>query len=147
MTSNSVGKVFDPYKSSKAKEMMKMSSRELFERYFVVDNKVSWIVDLNREKNATKFNNPEKDAYPLIISIMGQPLNYIFSQIHKKLSPYIPEGYKWNAKAIMTDLEALLAENVKETRRAAVSKETSPYIAEIADFLVKVYDNGIEFTV
>lgn len=145
MTANGSEKVFDPNKSAKARELMRMSPRALFERYFVYDNHVSWIVDFNNEKNATILNNPEKDAYPLISSIVGEPLNVICSIIHKTLNAYIPQGYKLNSKAIITDLEAILSENMNETRKAAVTKKASPFIWQLARFSVTIYNQGIEY--
>ena len=142
---NSANKVFDPNKSNKAREMMNMSSRAVFERYFVKDNNVSWIEDFNNEKNETIFNNEERNAYPLITSIVGEPLNVICSIIHKTLNAYIPKGYKLNSKTIIKDLEGILSENMNETRKAAVSKQATPFIWQLARFTVEVFNQGIEY--
>ena len=143
--SNGAQKGFDPSKSAKAQELLNMSPRAIFERYFVYDNNVSWIEDFNREKNATVLNNPEKDAYPLITSIIGQPLNVICSIIHKTLFAYIPVGYKLNSKNIIKDLEVVLSENMNETRKAAVTKKATPFIWQLAQFFVEIYNQGIEY--
>ena len=142
---NSTEKAFDPYKSKKARELMNMSSRAVFERYFVEDDNVSWIEDFNKEKNETVFNNEERNAYPFVTSIVGEPLNVICSIIHKTLNAYIPRGYKLNSKAIITDLEAILSENMNETRKAAVSKKASPFIWQLSRFSVEIYNKGIEY--
>lgn len=143
--SNGVEKAFDPNNSKRATELMSMSSRAVFERYFVADNKVSWIEDFNNEKNETVSNNPEKDAYPLISSIVGEPLNVICSIIHKRISAFVPVGYKLNSKAIIKDLEVILSENMNETRKAAVSQQATPFIWQLAQFSVEIYNQGIEY--
>ena len=142
---NNVEKAFDPYKSNRAREMMNMSSREVFERYFVKDNNISWIEDFDNEKNETIFNNEERNAYPFVTSIVGEPLNVICSIIHKTLNAYIPKGYKLNSKAIVTDLETILSENMNETRKAAVTKKASRFIWQLSHFFVEIYNKGIEY--
>lgn len=142
---NGAEKVFDPYKSRKSREMMNMTPRAVFERYYVADNNVSWIEDFNNEKNETIFNNEERSAYPFVTSIVGEPLNVICSIIHKTLNAYIPAGYKLNSKAIITDLETILAENMNETRKAAVTKKSTPFIWQLSRFSVEIFNKGIEY--
>ena len=142
---NGLEKAFDPTKSKKARELMNMSSQAVFERYFVKDNNVSWVEDFNNEKNETVFNNEEKNAYPFVTSIVGEPLNVICSIIHKTLNAYIPKGYKLNAKAMITDLEAILSENMNETRKAAVTKKATPFIWQLSVFSVEIYNKRIEY--
>lgn len=138
-------KIFDPEKSQRASYLNNLSDKELFQRYFVRDNNISWVDDLNEEKERTLVSNPEKNVYPLTLSIFGQPLNYFCALIHKKIAPFAPSGYKLNAKSILEDLEAMLSENKNETRKVAVSGKTSLFIVQIANFTLELHDRGIEF--
>lgn len=141
---NKTDLAFDPSKSRRATKLMSLSSKEVFERYFLPDNKVSWLRDLNKELNKKKKDSDE-NLFPLLVSLVGEALDYIPSFIDHKISPFIPQGYKLNSTTIAQDLEAIFAENKQKVREASANNEATLFIVQLMDFAVKLYNKGIDY--
>ena len=136
---------FDPEKSARARMLNNLSQKELFNRYYMTDNGVSWLKNLNTELNKTKPQNSDEDLYPYLVSLIGKALDFIPSYINKKMMPFIPKNYKLNAAAIARDIEAVLAENIAETRAASRANKANSYIVEAMEFFVERLNDGLNY--
>ncbi len=141
-------KAFIPESSSTACRISLLSGRELFNRYFIADNKVSWSKDFFFERTRMDDNVP---VYGLINALNGIPLQTIVTIIRDNVVSFVPAGYKLNSKVIVQDLEAILSENRAQTLEAVDKKLqdpsslTTPFIIELSNFLCKAFIDGIKY--
>jgi len=144
---NGIKRTFDPNKSSKAIAMLNMSYEEVFERYFIDDNGVEWLADFNRIKVTT--DRYGKDIYKQILAVdlSGLPMRLIVSIIQKRLlEAQKPDGYKFNAKNFMDDLEVILQENPTLTLEAiGNTEEGKKFAVQLSNFFVDVLRNGLVY--
>ncbi len=133
-TSNFTFKIYNPKNSDFANKIQNELDRDVdsvFNQYFVKDNGVSWRDDLNNI-----LNERWETDYRLLASLNGDPLEYMYRKINICVPPYIPEGYKLNAKKVLDTLETLCNENRQETSKSALSAQTTRYIVEITRYLI-----------
>jgi len=136
---------FNPEKSRRARELLAMSSKELFERYFVKSTRGKvWLPDFNDELNKLTANNDY--LYPYTTALVGRPLEYIPSLVNLKFSAYIPEGYKFNGPALVKDMEAMLRENPAQARRSAAQVNSTAFIIEMGDFFIDRINHGLDYS-
>lgn len=139
-----IKRAFDPALSATSVRMMNMSDKEIFQRYFVKNNNVSWVEDFNDQINLQ--DNNKKDVYPRIVTLLGRPLNIICSIINKFACEYIPADYKLNARTVAQDLESILLENTKGSRDTSSSAEENAFIVQLARFFNQTINKGIDYT-
>lgn len=142
---NRIKRTFEPNKSSKARAMLNMSDEEVFKRYFIADNGVEWLADFNRIKVSTdKYGN---DIYKQILYVDhdGKAMPLIVSIIEKRfLEAQKPNGYKFNAKNFMDDLEVLLQEHPILTIEASKdTEEGRKFAVQLSNFFRDVLSNGL----
>lgn len=132
-------KGFDPSKSRRAQYLNSLSDKDLFNRYLIPVNKTTWFEDMLEELNKFKPNTEGEAVYPLSISLQGNNLDYIISALNLKIpAKFMPNGYKLNSKAILTDVEAILAENTKATHQSSLEKNATLFVVQLSEYVVQL---------
>lgn len=134
------GNGFNKNLSAFARSTQTKSNTELFNRYFSRG--------LNEEFNEDLFNelDTNENNYPMLYSLIGDNLSYLLTKLRKTLSPYIPTGYKLNAKSFAIDLETMLAENKTQVGLAVAQRKPNKYIVEMCSHLIEVALRGLGYT-
>ncbi len=141
---NKIKKAFDPNKSKRATTLMNMSDEQLFKRYFIVDNGIAWINDFNRIKDEEDKNGNDRYPKTYSLSLAGRPLDVICSIIHRRLlETYTPNGYKFNSRNFIEDLESILNDNVLESLKATGTAKENEFIVQLSNFFVETIHKGL----
>ena len=141
---NKLKKAFDPTKSKRAVTLMNMSDEKLFRRYFMIDNGVPWINDFNDIKD--EEDDKGNDKYPKVysLSLARRPLDVICTIVHKRLlETYTPNGYKFNSRNFIEDLESILNDNVLQSLNAAGTAKENEFIVQLSNFFVETISRGL----
>lgn len=139
-------RTFNPNNSNKSIEIINMSDEELFNRYFIKDNGVAWLDDFNKLKIATNKNGD--DVYPQILSfdIANNSMSTILSILHHRLlKMHTPNGYKFNVKNFMDDLETILKDNPDQTLEVTGTAKANEFIVQLSNFFVEALHNGVVY--
>ena len=143
---NQIKKAFEPNKSSRAVALMNMSDEDLFNRYFMFDDGIEWIDDFNRIKR--EDNESRKDKYKKVysLSLARRPLDVICTIVHKRLlETYTPNGYKFNSRNFIEDLESILNDNVLQSLNAAGTAKENEFIVQLSNFFVETIYKGLSY--
>lgn len=107
-----------------------------------------WHDDFDNEINTYIIDPQTNDRvakYVFCQSLAGKPLNYIANTIKFKLLPYVPEGYKLNATAIVDYCESVLRLKVNRTEafKAANSNDATPFLTGMYGYISSLVFRGI----
>lgn len=133
---------FNPETSIVANSINKLTSKEIFERYFIRGKKSDWESDSDEVLNTLKDN---EFVHPLTVSLQGKLLNSLLTKFEMKIKPFIPDGYKLNAKQIFADLEKLFAENPNEIRKSIFSDRFNDFAKDRIYFVLDSCNRGLEY--
>lgn len=143
---------FDPEKSPTAQKILQMSDKELFDRYFVRAQNSNWDIVNEYSTELDKFvpNSANKSLYPKALSWRGTPMNFIITNLHGDVEPYIPQNYKFNMKSILSDVERILGENMEFAQYVSKIKRSDSFsakgfVAQLADFLSEKCLDGLSY--
>ncbi len=143
---------FDPENSATAQKIQKLSDKELFERYFTHAENPNWDIVKEYSTELDKFipNSANKSMYPKALSWRGTPMNFIITNLHGDVEPYIPKNYKFNMKSILSDVESVLGENMEFAQYVAKIKRSDDFsakgfVAQFADFLSEKCLDGLSY--
>lgn len=142
---------FDRERSPLAQKLDALTDEQLFRRYFMeTSNEPDLLDDFNRCIDMKDANNNNEPVFPLLNTLVGTNLNYIYESFNRSTTRFIPKGYALNTMQIFNDFEAILNENKKVTRNAALRDTNTlgihPYVDNLIDFFKSEFEKGLNYS-
>lgn len=128
--------------SRTAKSINILSDSDLFDRYFVTSKQSNWSKDFNEVINTR--SEDLKFVYTHTVSMQGDLLNTLMTLFSIKIEPYIPNGYKLNAKQIFDDLESIFRENPNEVRKSILAERYTDFVKGAINYVLNNCQKGLD---